>query len=118
MCDASSSKPCFSSHSLYPSTLDRLPPVTRGRRRLSYVEGLWSPELCAHALNRQAKADTNSAASISARKRRGPFSLERGLDSSYVFFKLSIILSFTAILGHKTTKATRLGRPRCESLSG
>ena len=51
--------------------------------------------------------------------REGPFSLERGLNTVYVFFKLSIILCGSSWkLCPTTKKATRLGSPSLELLCG
>jgi hypothetical protein len=71
----------FSMPLAYPSTLDRRVPVARlPRRTSSYVEGRWSPSLVSSVENWQAKAIANSA-TISSDRRRGSFSLRRGLDS-------------------------------------
>ena len=80
----------FSMPLAYPSSLDHRSPAAHiPRRSLSYVEELWSPGLAHGIVNSQAKADAYRLAHFQ-RIRRGPFSLRRGLNSIYVFFKLSI----------------------------
>jgi len=58
----------------YPSTLDRLREAAT-----SYVEELWSPSLVRRLEIRRLKQTLNSSV-LSSAKRRGSFSLRRGLD--------------------------------------
>ena len=66
----------------YASTLDRREP--------SYVEAFWSPSLGISPLKAHAKADAIVPALIKRQRAEESFSLRRGLECSYVFFKLGI----------------------------
>src|SRR5689334_6861333 len=57
--------------------------------------------------NAHAKANADIPALIQARRAEESFSLRRGLDSSYVFFKLGITSGLRSVFASETTKATR-----------
>src|SRR5262245_65428440 len=102
---------CFPSHSPYSSTLDHA--FAAGDACLR--GGALEPGACVSTEKGIGKPRLNVSVSFSAPSSAWDLiSLGRGLNSIYVFFKLSIILP-RASLRLRNKKATRLGRPRCES---
>ena len=79
----------------------------------SSVEGLWSPIRARIAAKGHAKAHACISASFCTPTRRGSFSLRRGLNSDLALPQAEhhLLLSIPRFAS-KTTKATRLGRPR------
>jgi hypothetical protein len=77
-----------------------------GSARPSYVGALWSPESSRRSTKRQAKSAAYCAAGINPRRIGWElFSLRRGLECSYVLFKLGIT-SLSSKSASETTKAT------------
>jgi hypothetical protein len=90
----------------YASALDRAAVRLRSRHRSSYVEARWSPESSRRFGNSECKS-SGVLRSVFTTGRNGweLFSLRRGLESSYVFFKLGIT-SAVVRFASETTKAT------------
>ena len=93
----------------YPSTLDR----GCRRRRASYVEELWSPESWHSSGMRAGESRTLIRHWNYSAEREEPFSLKRGLDTNWIFFKLGItslprLLDFAL----RNDEGDLVGRPR------
>jgi hypothetical protein len=69
----------------YASTLDRPVRGLRDRIRTSFVEAFWSPALAYVSKKRRQKQPLFQQRHLLRRNARGPFSLKRGLKSSWCF---------------------------------